>query len=246
MKLTVGHQSDPGPRKGGNQDSVLAVVSEQRPDMALLIVADGMGGARGGEHASQQAVAVIQQHLLEGEELTAAQAGARLRDAIVAANTAIHQMGMSTPEMEGMGCTVVVALLLEGSYWVASAGDSRAYLIRDGRGQQLTRDHTWVSQQVRNGVLTADQAARHSLRHVLDRALGADQTIEVDVWPDARLQPRDTLLLCTDGLYGVLSDDTLVEVASQHPPQEAADRLLKLALSAPARDNVSVVIVRAE
>lgn len=246
MKLSIGHKTDPGPRKGGNEDSLLAVIPPSHPDMALLVVADGMGGAKGGEHASYEAVTVIQKQLLERDLPTPQDASERLRAAVTAANLSIHTKGSNEPEMEGMGCTVVVAIVIDGAFWVASVGDSRAYHIRGSQVRQLTDDHTWVSQQVRDGVLTKEQAARHSLRHVLDRALGAETAVDVDVFAKDALQSGDVLLLCTDGLYGVLDGATLAQIVGDLTAQEAAEKLVAAALAAQTRDNVSAVVLRVE
>lgn len=246
MRFEVGCTTNSGPRKGQNQDSLLAVLPDGRADTALLIVADGMGGAKAGEQASQEAVAVIQRELLaEIESLSAETAADRLREAILAANASIYHKAQSSEALEGMGCTVVMALVLGDAYWVASVGDSRAYLLRADDSYQLTDDHTWVNARVREGILTREQAANHSLRHVLDRALGTRPDVDVDVWPEEVLEDGDVLLLCTDGLYGVLEDDLLRQVATQHEPQEAADLLVQHALDAPTHDNVSVVVLRA-
>lgn len=244
MRFSIGFHTDPGPREGQNQDSILGLLFDGPPSSALLIVADGMGGAKAGEQASQEAVSVIRKYLLEHRFPTPVDASERLLEAITAANTAIHQKSMSTPEMEGMGCTVVIALVIEDVYWIASVGDSRAYLVRGQESHQLTDDHTWVNARVREGLLTPEQAASHSLRHVLDRALGADPTIEVDIWPDDILEEGDALLLCTDGLYGVLDDGTIRNVMAGKPAPAAAQALVEYALSMPARDNVSVVVLR--
>jgi protein phosphatase len=246
MKISIGQKTDPGPRTGANEDSLLAVIPDGRSEVALLVVSDGMGGAKGGEHASSEAVQVIQRALLDREFSTTRDPETRLREAVIAANAAIHRKGSQIPEMEGMGCTVVVALVIGSKFWIASVGDSRAYLIRDGQARQLTNDHTWVGQQVSDGVLTAEQAERHSLRHVLDRALGADSTINVDVLPVDELRAGDTLLLCTDGLYGVLDSKTMAETVRQRPAQQAAEELVLRALSALTRDNVSAVVLKVE
>lgn len=246
MRLSIGLHTDPGPREGQNQDSILGLLFEGPPEAALVVVADGMGGAKAGEQASQQAIAVIHQHLVENRFPAPAEVPDRLLEAITAANTAIYQKSMSSSDFEGMGCTVVIALIIDDVYWIASVGDSRAYLVRGQESYQLTDDHTWVNARVREGLLTPEQAASHSLRHVLDRALGADPAIEVDVWPDDVLEEGDALLLCTDGLYGVLDDETIRNVMAGKPAQEAAQALVEYALSMPARDNVSVVVLHAE
>lgn len=238
--------TDPGPRKGNNQDSLIAVIPDEQPEMALLVVADGMGGAKGGEIASQQTIRVMQEHLLDGNLPAPDETPRRIEEAITAANALVHRMGNTSPDMQGMGCTVVVALVIGDQYWIANVGDSRAYLIRDRVPSQITLDHTWVRQQVREGVLTEEQAAEHSLRHVLERAIGAESHVNIDINERATLQVGDSILLCSDGLYGVLSDITMADVTSEHPPQEAAEQLIQYALSAPARDNVSVIILRAQ
>jgi serine/threonine protein phosphatase PrpC len=246
MKLSIGLKTDRGPREGQNQDSILGLLLGESPQTALLVVADGMGGAKAGELASQEAVAVIREYLVDRGLPTHENAPDRLLEAITAANTAIHEKGMNSPETEGMGCTVVVAFVIDDVYWIASVGDSRAYLVRGKESYQITDDHTWVNARVKEGLLTPEQAASHSLRHVLDRALGADATIEVDIWPDDILEQGDTLLLCTDGLYGVLDDEMIRNGILGKSAAEAADKLVRQALGMPAKDNVSVAVLRAD
>jgi PPM family protein phosphatase len=246
MKLTIGMKTDPGPREGANQDSILGILSDSNPRVALLVVADGMGGAKAGEHASQEAVAVVRKHLVDNGLPTVENAQDRLREAVTMANRSIFDKSHSSADMEGMGCTVVIALVIDDVYWIASVGDSRAYLLRGGENYQLTDDHTWVNARVREGLLTPEQAANHSLRHVLDRALGTEETIEVDVWPDDVLESGDMLVLCTDGLYGVVEDQKLVDLTKDKEAEDAARVLVEHALGADTHDNTSVVVLRAE
>jgi serine/threonine protein phosphatase PrpC len=246
MKLSLGTKTDPGPRKGTNQDNALVVISPDRPDFALAIVADGMGGHRSGEEASAEAVRAIHEHLVERGSPREDEVEDRLCEAIRAANASIHHIGTTSPEMEGMGCTVVVALVIGDQFWVASVGDSRAYLIRRGELVQLTQDHTWVNARVQEGVLTQEQADTHMLRHVLDRALGPEPEVEVDCWPAAPLEAGDILVLCTDGLHGVLADDAIFEGAmAAKSAQQVAEELVARALAAPAEDNVTVAVIKA-
>ena len=242
MQLDIGFHTDPGPRKGENQDSLLVETSESEPGATLLVVADGMGGAQAGEQASREAVSVIRRELM-GNLPAPSVAGERLHKAIDSANTSIFSRAQSARELEGMGCTVVAVLILDDAYWIASVGDSRVYLVREGEVVQLTDDHTWVNARVREGVLTPEQAANHSLRHVLDRALGTRPSVEVDIRPDEFLEEGDILVLCTDGLYGVLDDQTIAGVASRSGAQEAAEELVAKALDAETHDNVSVVVL---
>ncbi len=246
MKLDIGYRTDPGPQYDHNEDTILVSASEDSPGVTLLIVADGMGGAQAGELASQEAVKVIQKHLLEPEPPTNDTAENRLHEAIIAANQAIHQKGSGSPELEGMGSTVVLALIIEDTLWVAHVGDSRAYLVRGDAGYRLTQDHTWKDEQVRKGLLTQEQADNMNISHVLDRALGPQDTVETEVAEDEYLEVGDTLILCSDGLHGVLDDQEIVLTAAQHSPQDAANQLMERALGVPATDNVSVIVLRAE
>lgn len=244
MKLHVGYSTDPGPRRGANQDTVkVGMLGES--DGALLILSDGMGGARAGEYASREAVSVIYEQIM-AEPPSAENASERLYEAVMAANASIFAQGQASPEKRGMGCTVVVVLLLGAWYWVASVGDSRVYLIRSERAHQLTTDHTWVNARVRDGVITKEEASNHSMRHVLDRALGTRPNVDIDVFPARQLEDDDVLLLCSDGLYGVLDDTFMAVEAAAYPAQEAADTLVRQALNAHAHDNVSVVILQTD
>lgn len=247
MNLSIGHSTDPGPREGENQDSLLTIMPPEPPESAVLIVCDGMGGAQAGEQASQEAVRVIRQHLIGAGLPAPADVPERLEEAITAANTAIYAKASSAPEFEGMGCTSVIAVVIDDLYWIANVGDSRAYLIRDGKVQQITDDHTWLNARVQEGMITREQAAGEyqHLNHVLDRALGASSTIEVDVWPGDELLEGDFLLLCSDGLYSVITPEMILEAIPEHSTQQVADTLIELALAAPTHDNVSVALLHA-
>lgn len=247
MNLSLGAKTDPGPRKGNNQDSVLIVIPSDRPDVALAIVADGMGGHKSGEQASAEAVRVLHEAIVEQDLPPPEEMEARLCEAIETANTSIYQMGTASPEMEGMGCTVVVAFVMGDQFWIASVGDSRIYLVRGGKLTQLTQDHTWVNARVQDGTLTQEQADTHMLRHVLDRALGPEPEVEIDCWSVETLDTGDILVLCTDGLHGVLTNDLILEGSvAVEDAQQIAEGLVEQALAAPAEDNVTVAIIKAE
>lgn len=245
MALSFGSNTDPGPRTGGNQDAVAIIPAAGRPtEAALVIVADGLGGGNAGDFASQLTVQVIGEMVLpEGAPPAPAQVPGLLRAAIQAANQAVL-MHSSDEGREGMSSTVVLALVIDETVWIASVGDSRAYLVRGGKALQLTEDHTWVNHQVRSGLLSPEEAAKHALGHVLERAIGAEPDIEVDVLPDEMLEDGDTLVLCSDGLYNALSGETIARLVDGLSAQEAADLLLSKALAAPARDNVTVAVLK--
>jgi len=247
MKLSIGYKMDAGPREGRNQDALLAVHPGSDQTRAVLIVSDGMGGANAGDMASREALRVLKRHLVTKFPPTD-EIPDRLRKALYAANRAIYEKASNSPALDGMGCTAVIAVVDGDSFWIANVGDSRAYLLRSGTLHQITDDHTWLNARVREGLLTAEQAAGEFryLNHVLDRALGTAPGIEVDVWPASALQPGDVLILCTDGLYGVLSPRHLMELAAIRPAQRAAEALITAGLAAPAHDNLSVVILQVE
>ncbi len=203
----------------------------------VFIVADGMGGHRTGEVASRLAVETILEHLKEAEPSPKA-----LLEAFERANARIYQEALR-PENRGMG-TTATCLLLDLPYaLIAHVGDSRAYLLRGEELALLTQDHSWVAERVRQGLLTAEEARVHRWRNVITNALGSFPQARVDLL-GLKLQPGDTLLLCTDGLSGVLEDRTLKEALRNFPPEEATRRLVELANEWGGPDNVSVAVVR--
>lgn len=244
MKFSVGLSTNPGPRAGVNQDSASIAIPASNPHSALVIVADGMGGANAGDYASQQAVAIVKEVMLDGGLPAGKDIPERLREAIGLANRRIYKRSILSPEMQGMGCTIVVAAIVENTCWIASVGDSRAYLMREKKIEQLTEDHTWVNAQVRVGLLTPEQAANHDLSHVLERAVGTDEDVEIDILPKSMLNTGDVLILCSDGLYNVVEDERLPVLVVGVDAQEAADTLVQAALDAPARDNVTVGVLK--
>jgi protein phosphatase len=230
VKLAVGSRSDVGRARRRNEDSLLV----QEP---VFAVADGMGGHRGGDVASSMSV----------EELAVAPVGSKGSPAIVAAikqaNTALLRRGDAEPQLYGMG-TTVTALVVDGSKGhILHVGDSRAYLFRDGDLQRLTEDHTVVQELVRQGRLTQEEADHHPQRSMLTRALGVDDDVDVDEMI-LDLHVLDRVLVCSDGLTGMLSEEEITDVLTSLPdPQEAADRLVELANEAGGEDNITVIVV---
>lgn len=231
--LQWGAATHVGQLREANQDRYLVLDG-------LFAVADGMGGHRGGEVASSQAVDTLR------DTMTSPSADA-LVQAVVAANLAVFGRGLQEPELQGMGTTLVVLALLDRGgasvLGVANVGDSRAYLLADGGLSQLTEDHSLVETMVRQGQLTQAEAENHPRRNILTRALGIEPELEVDLW-EVRPASGDRFLLCSDGLFNELSDDqitgTLRRLAN---PQEAADELVRLANEHGGRDNITVVLV---
>ncbi|MGH7234961.1 MAG: Stp1/IreP family PP2C-type Ser/Thr phosphatase [Nitrospiraceae bacterium] len=249
MQIAYGAQTDVGLRRAHNEDSLCA-----DPDIGLFMVCDGMGGHKAGEVASRMAVEVIQQYLREARantlqpiigdyDSTFSPQTNRLASASRLANQAIYDAGRSRPDHAGMGTTVVSAVIWGQILSIASVGDSRMYLIRGGSIQPLTADHSLVAEQVRRGILTEEEAERSPHRHVLTRALGIDQYVQVEV-NEICLLERDALLLCSDGLTGGVRPPEILRVIGSEPePQAACERLVTMANDAGGEDNTTVILI---
>ena len=220
----------------------------------LFLVADGMGGHRGGERASALAVAAIEHFTLNSfkwffgtDSGEAKKVLAQFQAAFTQADTTIVEEAAEKPELRGMGTTVTMAFQLGTQLCVVHVGDTRAYLYRERELHQLTRDHTMVADLVRSGVIQPDEAAGHRMRHVITNVVGGP---EAGVKVEARalqIQPGDRLLLCSDGLTETVTDDAIAATLDGEPDVEAAARqLLALAMAGPAKDNITLVVVSFE
>src|SRR5262245_28897565 len=235
--LHCGYRSSQGLRSN-NEDTFVA-----DPPRHVFLVADGMGGQEQGERASGLAAEIIPR--VVEERLAAHEAGDQaVRHALQAAHQSIVNAGLNQCANRRMGTTAVLAVEQQDQVWVAGVGDSPALLIREGRVEQLTVDHTVADALARNGTITADQAKSSPWRNVLYRFLGcAEMTEDAEVRP---FTPRagDRLVLASDGLSGFISHEDLCQGATTHPdPQEWADYLVKLALDRGSRDNVTCVVL---
>jgi len=218
----------------------------------LFLVADGMGGQHGGERASALAVAAIEQFTLNtfkwffGTDSTEAQKVlTQFQSALCQADVRIVEEATEHPELRGMGTTVTMAFHLGAQLCVVHVGDSRAYVYREGELHRLTRDHTLMADLVRSGALRQDQVAGHPLRHVITNVVGGQQT-GIDVEAHAfEVQAGDRLLLCSDGLTEMVTNEAIAATLDTEPaPEDAARKLLEQANDAGARDNITVVLVR--
>jgi serine/threonine protein phosphatase PrpC len=243
LMFDVGTQTDAGVRRQVNEDS-LAVPTDLPPQLLaqkgyLFVVADGIGGHTAGKTASDLAIRVVMQQYYADPSTDVRQS---LVQAIQAANAEIHRQAQDLA-YAGMGTTVVAAVVRGSSLTVAHVGDSRAYLLRGEGMQVLTQDHTWVAAQVRNGLLTPEQARQHDQRHVLIRSLGREPQVEVDV-SRTTLGAGDGFLLCSDGLWELVDKRTIQQLLSTQPAQAAAQQLIDLANQAGGPDNITAVIVK--
>ncbi|MBA3534687.1 MAG: Stp1/IreP family PP2C-type Ser/Thr phosphatase [Ardenticatenales bacterium] len=248
--ITIGMALDVGRSRAGkpNQDSLgtyqdyPAAQSKLAEKGLLYIVADGMGGAAGGEEASQTAVQATLRGYYDDADTDIQRS---LTQAIQQANNSIHDLGQKEPNLRGLGTTIVAAVIHHNQLILGNAGDSRAYLFRQGQLHQISVDHSWVQEQVRRGLITEEQAEVHPQRNVLTRNLGN----EPDARPDfatLSLQEGDTFLLCSDGLWGVVSDAELTEILRTEHGQSAAQTLMNLANDHGGPDNIGIILLHVE
>ena len=228
MKVSVGAATDIGQVREGNEDSLLVVAP-------LYAVADGMGGHRGGEVASSLALETVQ-GMFERKE-------GSLADQVVEANRAVFDRSQNDRSVSGMGTTLTAALVDGNRVHLVHVGDSRAYLLRGGELAQLTEDHTLVHRMVMEGEISQEEAETHPHRSILTRALGVDQSVQVDEG-DVEMADGDRLLLCTDGLTGMVPEGQIREILLESAdPQEAVEKLVKVANRAGGIDNITAVIL---
>lgn len=240
MRIRAASKTDRGRVREQNEDAVLS-------DLPLVAVADGMGGHKAGEVASTLALETIERwkERLEGKEgLDAAQA---LKEAFGEANRVVWERSRSDEDVAGMGTTLTAAWVFDDVAAVAHVGDSRAYLLRDGRLSRLTEDQSVVQQWVREGKLSEDEAATSPRRNIILQAIGTEPTIDDVELLTVDLEPGDRLLLASDGLHGMLHDDDRIrEILVGHPdPADACRELVEAANAAGGQDNISVVILDA-
>ena len=238
MKLRHSARTDVGKTRDHNEDSYGLGGGDRAAELGeLLVVCDGMGGHAAGEVASQIGVTTIVESYYGDSSEDRPNA---LEQAFEHANGTIFAQGQGS-----MGTTGVAALMLHDALHVANVGDSRAYLIRDGEIRQVTRDHSFVSDQVAAGLITADQARFSPHRNVITRALGYQAEVSVDLFR-LPLQVGDTIVLSSDGMHGLVSDAEILEIAGAQPPEQATEALIALANGRGGTDNITVIVARVE
>jgi protein phosphatase len=228
--------SDPGKVRNSNQDSFRIV-----PELGLYLLADGMGGARGGERASTLAVDSVAQILGQSSHRDAA----ALLNAVEEANQRVFREAGRDPSLEGMGTTLVAVLeTAENDVAIASVGDSRAYLLQNGKLRAITEDQTWVQEVGRPLGLDEDSLKRHPMRHVLTMAVGVAPAVRIRYYA-APIQAGDVMLLSSDGLHGVVAEDVIERILNETKPlDEACRKLIAAAHDVGSPDNVTVLLIR--
>jgi PPM family protein phosphatase len=237
---------DTGRARTNNEDSVSLDES-----VALAVLADGMGGYNAGEVASNMATTFIRTELGRwlreaGEDATDTEVRRAMDICVDNANRAIFNAANSNPQYAGMGTTLVVAVFRGQRLLIGHVGDSRAYRLRAGRLQQITRDHSLLQEQIDAGLITPEQAAFSANKNLVTRAVGVEDTVLLETHLH-EVQPGDLLLMCSDGLSDMLDDTSITQVLQMHDSLAAAGAaLIEAANDAGGKDNISLILVRAD
>lgn len=238
--------TDVGLHRADNEDSYLYWEPESDEEFRrkgrLAIIADGMGGYEGGQEASRLAVETVRDlydQNFSGDPTNTLVAAFR------SAHEAIQQFGFKHPQFRGMGTTCTAAAIIDRKLFFAHVGDTRLYLVRGDSISRLTRDHSYVGRLVESGVVRSEDAESHPQRHILTAALGSGPEIIPDVAEGGvALQQDDLLILCTDGLWSLVSDQELRQVVRENPPSKACLKLVRMAIERDAPDNITVQMLR--
>ncbi len=240
MKIVA--RTDVGLVRDNNQDSYVAC--ELSDGAVFAVVCDGMGGAAEGALASSEAVKAIKGRVAERYYggMSDISVKSLLVSAVEAANKCVYDLSLTDEKYEGMGTTVVAALIANSFVYIAHAGDSRAYKISDGEINQLTRDHSVVQRMVEIGRITEQEAEYHPDKHIITRALGVDESIKVDFCQEP-FEDGDLLILCSDGLTNYIEAEDILKLTGDGCYYDYADRLVNLANQNGGGDNITVVAV---
>lgn len=241
MELTVAARSDVGMIRAGNEDAFFAHATRER---GIFIVADGMGGHAAGEVASEMAVQIVSRELQELIQVHDEPARVRVAESLRIANRAIYDRTIQESDKQGMGTTASVLVVSGTRYLIGQVGDSRVYLLRDGALSQLTKDHSYVQEQVDAGFLTPEQARYHPYSNVITRCVGASDSVEPDTYT-GELKVGDVFLVASDGLTGMVDDRRLQQLLlSRASAGRVVDALIAEANYRGGLDNITAVVVQ--
>jgi len=238
-RLIVGAATDAGTVRDSNEDLVYVPdqADVETSDVVILALADGMGGYERGEVASRIAIDTLLNKFAEAESDDPV---LLLKQAYREANSVIYEDGSAKGEHNVMGTTLVAAVIRDDDLTIGNVGDSRAYLLRAGRLNQVTADHSLVAEQVKMGVMTEEEARESTHKNIITRAIGHRQRVDVDIF-EIKLLPEDKLFLSSDGIHDYLDDNEILNVLKEMEPEHAAKELIARALTAGSSDNVSAV-----
>jgi PPM family protein phosphatase len=244
--IEVASLTDVGLQRANNEDSYLYWEPEDdvtfRAKGRLGIIADGMGGYEGGQEASRLAVQTVRETYAHART---SDPKAALYDAFILAHARILNYGLEHLELQGMGTTCTALAILDRQLFFAHVGDSRLYLIRNRMLSKLTKDHSYVSRLVESGIVRSEDAETHPQRHILTAALGSGTEVIPDVSPSATgLEDGDVLILCTDGLWGQVTEKELILAVESASAEQACLALVKIALDRGGPDNITLQVLR--
>lgn len=239
FRLRVAGHSEVGHVRNNNQDSYL--LEYLNDHIFLAVVADGMGGHRHGEYASQRATEVLHDELLLSPQVSPSQ----LAQAVYQANVDIFTTAEENPEARGMGTTLTSVVIEGNNCLIGHVGDSRAYLLRAGEFKQLTQDHSWVADRVRQGILSEDEARHHRWRNVITNVVGATSEINLDL-EHLELQIADKIFVCSDGISSLITEEGLKDIIGNNDPDEAVRLLIESANEAGSPDNITAIVIAVE
>ena len=230
--------TDPGRARSHNEDSFFI-----HQNLGIFMVADGMGGHSGGDIASDIFRSTTIDVFVNQEDNNAETDEERIKRCFNRAHLEILDRVKRAPHLKGMGCTANLLRIQDDAITLGHTGDSRTYLLRAKQLEQLTTDHSFVQQQIDLGLLSPEQAKHHKLRNIILQAVGVTESLQVDIIT-REILPNDVILLCTDGLYTMLEDETIKEIlSSEMTPAQKAGVLVNLANGAGGKDNVTVIII---
>jgi PPM family protein phosphatase len=249
MRVTSCGMTDVGVKRTNNEDNYL--INEE---LQLFVVCDGMGGHVGGEFASAIAVNTVEEVIsaMEFQPSSPSEPAdpadvlrEKLRYAVRLAGKRIYEKALEEPEYKGMGTTCLALLVAAGNAYLAHVGDSRGYLVREGRIEQLTEDHSLVNEKIKAGLLTPEQAKTHKLKNIITRSLGYMEDVEVDLQVRA-LRRGDRYVLCSDGLSNLMDTAEIGDAVLEYGPQESVRRLIQIACDRGGDDNITTIVARVD
>jgi protein phosphatase len=243
MEFNVGFATDIGRKRQQNQDNGAAF-----PDMGLFIVADGMGGHRGGETASAMVVEIVPQMVRHWQKKKDWDPKFVIKQAIQEANEQIYLRALKQPQLQGMGTTTTALLFKDDKLTIGQVGDSRCYYFRPGALWQVTRDHSLVQEKLRAGLITREQVRTDRMKNVITRSVGFEQNVEVETF-EMSINPGDVFLICSDGLSGLIEDPEMLSVVQTElfetgDIKRAVNQLVEHANANGGDDNITAVVVQ--
>ena len=247
MTVRFGSGSDIGKERAGNEDYYQVVYRTEVPKSidAIFVVADGMGGHAAGEVASRMTVESVVETLVYPDNrlgsLGAVEILGLMHSAIARANQVVIDEGVRSPERRGMGTTCTLGVIQGGFLQLAHIGDSRGYLLRGGDLSRITDDHSVVEDEVRRGLLTAEQARVDPRRNLITAAIGLDRDLVMDT-KSVKIFPGDRIMFCTDGLNSMITDQAIETILAGNEPQESCQSLIDAANDAGGEDNITVIV----